>query len=560
MFEEDIFVFYKKGVKNASLNFKLRLFLSLDFSNSTNYKQSIPPQLSPQSSYAGADLSESDRPIINGMLSATSPWITPFSYFISQIDRVIDLAWKQVVGSLNSSEPETQPNPSLLLRPKYWKPIGDEVVYQVRLVHPLQVALCLYCWKIVTREVRKQVINSRPLNVKAAAWLAGFPINNSEFVVGVTSDDWSFLDQQKGFPTSNYKTDIIHHILPILCRLDQKFFNRCIKNLSNLSANDVKNYKNIARRLQYKQIDFLGPQMDTGFRIADKSTPKKMMISADVAYILSTLLAGEVKKSSEEVNSNRNGEIPKKEAPANDAESSMTKNSVEVADKDSNENLEEQNIIERNTISFCKNIYSHLESDLKKVKTRTLETMNITFKSKIGEIISEKLELYYDGRFPLKGVREGRPYPLFWLNADEENAIDIAENKLSEDKSVTYEDVNDFTFRFLAQNYLGYNEKHPTEPKELPSSDSFVGDEWLMVPFIQGLNLIPYRFKRAAKKENLTCIISAMHNAHKEKRQKIFQGLSTSHVLSLLSSASSSMPTENLPQKAKLAAHVNRLK
>ena len=517
MFEEDIFALYKKGVKNAPLNFKLRLFLSLDFSNSTNYKQSIPPHSSLQSSYAGADLSSKDRPIINDMLSATSPWITPFSYFISQIDRVIDLAWKQVVGSLNSSEPETQPNPSLLLRPKYWKPIGDEVVYQVRLVHPLQVALCLYCWKIVTREVRKQVINSRPLNVKAAAWLAGFPINNSEFVVGVTSDDWSFLDQQKGFPTSNYKTDIIHHILPILCRLDQKFFNRCIKNLSNLSENDVKNYKNIARRLQYKQIDFLGPQMDTGFRIADKSTPKRMMISADVAYILSTLLAGEITLSTKQTNRSNN-----------------------------------RNITDKNTMKFCKHIYSQLKNDFNR-DAENSETTKITFKSKIGEIISEKLELYYDGRFPLKGVREGRPYPLFWLNADEENAIDIAENKLSEDKNITYEDVNDFTFRFLAQNYLGYNEKYPTKIEKLPSSNSFVGDEWLMVPFIQGLNLIPYRSKSAYERRKLRKVISAMHNAHKERRQKIFQGLSTSHVLSLLSSASSSMSDEGLPKEAKLA-------
>ena len=460
MFEDDLSEFYKSELEGARLNFKLRLFLSLDFSNSTNYKQSIilPPSSS-QPSNMQTDSCEEDRIDVENMLSATSPWIAPFSYFISQIDRVIDHVWREkVISSLVGTEQATECNPETLLRPKYWKPIGDEVVYQVRLVHPLQVALCLYCWKIVTKEVRKEIINSRPLNVKSAAWLAGFPINNSEFVVGVTSDDWPFLDQkpfldqQIDFSTSNYNTEIIHHILPILYRLDRKFFAKLTKKLLKLpeekteddtedwTEDDIESYRNFARRLQYKQIDFLGPQMDTGFRIADKSTPKKMMISADVAYILSILLAGEIIDSDEQTTSNSNREQPKEESLEKSEKSATIEDSTGGVDKDGDKNSQEQNATDKNTIYFCKIIYSQLKNYLNE-DTGNSNAQEPTHKKTIKQLITNDLKIYYAGRFPLKGVREGRPYPLFWLNADEENAIDIAENQLLKDNNVSYNNV-----------------------------------------------------------------------------------------------------------------------
>ena len=522
MFEDDILAFYRGKLRNFPPGFKLRLFLSLDFSNSTNYKQSIPPPPPSESSDIEVNLSNEGRDDLTDIFSATSPWIAPFSYFISRIDRVIDNAWgrviQSVVESLDENEKINTVSAKTLLRPKYWKPIGDEVVYQVQIVHPLQIALCLCCWKVVTKEVRKQIITSRPLNVKSAAWLAGFPINNSEFVVGVTSEDWKFLYQAKDTRISKYNAAMIHHIFPVLYRLDRKFFEEFIEgrlklNPKKLTKNNIEDYKNFARRLEYKKIDFLGPQMDTGFRIADKSTPKKMMISADIAYILSVLLEGDVIYSPEKINS-------------------------------ANKKPKDQNSIDIKTRRFCQRVYLLLKRNLK--DRRDLENIGKNYNSTniesipkkgVREIITENLKIYYDGRVPLKGVREGRPYPLFWLNADDENIIDIKEAQFSGDSNVEYHKIRDFTFRFLAQNYLGYDEEYLNMKESLPKSNSFVGDEWLMVPFIENFELLPYYCEsEKQKKKDLRSIISSMQKTHRNRKEKIQEFLAKFHFLSVVSS------------------------
>ncbi len=511
MLNDEIDHFYKKVLEDQSLKFRLRLFLSLDFSNSTNYKQSSAPSMKAN---LGKQLNDT-----NSIDSAISPWIEPFSYFISQIDQEIDKAWRDVVLRIKegmTTEEQESCNEKILLRPKYWKPIGDEVVYQVRLVHPLQLALCLYCWKIVTKKIREKIIDSRPLNVKSSAWLAGFPINNSEFVVGVTADDWHLLNQTMEEKALNKPISIVHHILPVLYRADRKFLEAFIESSFNEDkkqeflkkyGGNEEEYKIFARKLEYKSIDFLGPQMDTGFRIASKSTPKKMMVSADIAYILSILISGEVTvKNQEEINYN-------------------------------------DNVSDKTTIKFCEVIYNRLKNllnkDQKNDKNDTLNPTNTglgnIIKKIINEIINENLKLYYDGRTSLKGVRDGKPYPLFWINADDENAIDIAETKLIADNHVKHEKVSEFTFRFLAQNYLGYKKTHPSI-KKLPSPNSFVGDEWLMVPFIQNFNMLHKRNLNTKKKEELININKKMHEKHQKRKNIIVMELSETHWKTLINS------------------------
>jgi hypothetical protein len=59
----------------------------------------------------------------------------------------------------------------------------------------------------------------------------------------------------------------------------------------------------------------------------------------------------------------------------------------------------------------------------------------------------------YDGRVPLKGVLNGRPYPVFWIDVGKDDPMIVAEDRLGGGpKHLTKEMVSEFCVKFYAEN------------------------------------------------------------------------------------------------------------
>lgn len=107
-----------------------------------------------------------------------------------------------------------------------WKFSGDEILFWVQLKKSTHVASHLLAFKNAVSQFPKQWEEKKiPLKLKATAWIAGFPVTNTEIRIG-------------GSET----------------------------NEGNL--------------------DFIGPSMDLGFRIAKYTTVRQFVLSADLAMML----------------------------------------------------------------------------------------------------------------------------------------------------------------------------------------------------------------------------------------------------------------------------------
>lgn len=205
----------------------LRLFFSVDIVGSTAFKQSHKKA--------------SDQP--------GQPWLEPFSAFFSGLDEQLNYQWSASQSNLGEEMIAEIGEP-----PRFWKAAGDEVLYVQEITSLLQPLFTLSTLREAINKYRNELKRvSMSLDLKAAAWLAGFPINNAEVVLGFNRDD---LKKDK----------------PVM---------------------DEWVFRHLLRRFLYEKskrpgevLDYIGPQMDLGFRLAAKATPRRMMLSVDLALML----------------------------------------------------------------------------------------------------------------------------------------------------------------------------------------------------------------------------------------------------------------------------------
>lgn len=110
---------------------------------------------------------------------------------------------------------------------KRWKNIGDEQIFIVDLTHENQAIFFIKSFLEAVSEYNSEISKTIGLCIKPTAWVAGFPVINAEIQIGSSS------------------------------------------------ANDNR-----------KLLDYIGPSIDIGFRLTKYSTPKKFMLSADLAWVL----------------------------------------------------------------------------------------------------------------------------------------------------------------------------------------------------------------------------------------------------------------------------------
>lgn len=209
---------------------RLRLFISTDIVNSTAFKQSSP----------GED-------------GVPHPWLKAINEFFSSIREELEGEYEKFV-------PEKGIDQEVIGDcPEFWKAAGDELILIQQVIHEDQPIVTLHLFLKALSRVRRNIrLAGKGLDLKVTAWLAGFPINNAEFVIN--------KDGERGFPGD-----------------DDHNYNHYVQVERFYKDEDSGQI-----------LDFIGPQMDLGFRLASLATPRKMVASLDLVWLLTdSFLKGE---------------------------------------------------------------------------------------------------------------------------------------------------------------------------------------------------------------------------------------------------------------------------
>lgn len=247
-----------------------RLFLSADLVGSTALKQRYSP----------FDAGEADDGALPGdaWYFFVSDFYSRFhNIFQTEVDRVLNA--DEEYCSKNKGEQPCRPRLSAG-RIERWKLAGDEILYSIELfsfreLHCLLIAFSnalIFFRKVLYGDVEflaQEAFASRGyhiktsgryefsnLDVKGTAWTAGFPITNKEVIL---SSGFSEMETRLS-STSSTGRDLY---------LKQAWLEQ----------------ENSARHPLV--VDYVGPSVDTGFRLASFAQPRKLVISIEVAHLLS---------------------------------------------------------------------------------------------------------------------------------------------------------------------------------------------------------------------------------------------------------------------------------
>lgn len=181
--------------------------------------------------------------------SGVSPhWLSPISDFYAEFSAIFFDAWKLLNQDEDYGGSTTDP--------ELWKANEDELIFVKEIRDRLDLCRVIHSW---SESIQRYTQNTtkRRISVKSTVWTAGFPVTNTEIVFAADprAPQISDLDDVK------------------------------LRSLAYLS----KWYNDEASR-RYLSRDFIGPQIDVGFRLAQHASSRFLIISLDVAYLLSTTI------------------------------------------------------------------------------------------------------------------------------------------------------------------------------------------------------------------------------------------------------------------------------
>lgn len=138
--------------------------------------------------------------------------------------------------------------------PELWKANGDELIYTKEIESRRQLVAVIRAWTAAIKSYRVELNKPGRLNVKSFAWVAGFPIHNSEIVFSNDSTEGEAFEADS--------------------------------RLRNFYLIERWYEKPTAREGMVR--DFLGPSIDAGFRLSSLAAAERMPISFDLAWLLAT--------------------------------------------------------------------------------------------------------------------------------------------------------------------------------------------------------------------------------------------------------------------------------
>lgn len=214
----------------------LRLFLSADIVGSTAFKQNASALEAQEQVDENGDLKNPAFP----------SWFTVVLQFYQQAEQTFAAQWRDISSQKISDDTVNFFGDA----PELWKTIGDEVLFTKRVDHPWQAVVCMHAW-VATLDELRAFLAEHKLNVKSTAWLADFPLRNHEIVL-------------RKITTSTLQDADDTYILN--------------------NQNGLRDYYDVDSSGYIR--DFIGPSIDTGFRITGFASIRKLAISVELTFLL----------------------------------------------------------------------------------------------------------------------------------------------------------------------------------------------------------------------------------------------------------------------------------
>ena len=204
---------------------RLRIFLSVDLIGSTEYKISHI----------------ADQP------TDGSWWPLVSMLFYTDFQKKFLENWQDFISSAGSKI-------SVGPEPKLWKALGDELIFYKECLSQDEIVAVVQVWRRTVLDFKANWLHPE-LRFKTGGWLVGTPVRNWE--VAFAHDAPDEMDVLLSGQSTAYNFNLLRQYY------------------------DPASNRKI-------DIDFIGPSMDCGFRILSLADERKFVMSADLAYLISS--------------------------------------------------------------------------------------------------------------------------------------------------------------------------------------------------------------------------------------------------------------------------------
>jgi hypothetical protein len=142
-----------------------------------------------------------------------------------------------------------------LATPEFWKSNGDELLYTCELKTVEQAHDAIHIWLAALEQYRDETLKpAERLEVKSTAWIGLFPLPNTEVFFRRAS--------------TAYRADEPRDPVLAQAQLRDEFY-------ASGGRTDITR-------------DFVGPSIDQGFRLTHWASPRRMIMSVDLAFLLTS--------------------------------------------------------------------------------------------------------------------------------------------------------------------------------------------------------------------------------------------------------------------------------
>ncbi|MBF0133275.1 MAG: hypothetical protein HQL75_11900 [Magnetococcales bacterium] len=205
----------------------------------------------------------------------TGDWMNPVVNFFGQITHSFDRAWdcaKKNLEWIKKFDKNLTTGPA----PEFFKGNGDEAIFQKELKHPAEALYLLYALRdeISRLDIKGPLSSdgsSRSLQYKVSSWVASFPVPNRRIVLRQKWGKEIFVG------TALFGDYILRNF-----DLIERYYEDRSKALAQGGG------------VHYGQdfglvIDYVGPSLDTGFRVSSLANSRRLTFSLELAQIMAAV-------------------------------------------------------------------------------------------------------------------------------------------------------------------------------------------------------------------------------------------------------------------------------
>ncbi|HAT50159.1 MAG: hypothetical protein HQL07_04790 [Nitrospirae bacterium] len=199
----------------------------------------------------------------------TGDWMNPVVNFFGQINHSFDRAWDRAKKNLEWIR-EFDNALTIGPAPEFFKGNGDEAIFQKELRHPAESLYLLHALRdeISQLAIYKPGSQEKHLQYKVSSWIASFPVPNRQIV----------LQQRQGKQAPDDAAFLGSYILRNFDLVERYYEDRL--ETQRPGAN-LQHHQDIGLLM-----DYVGPGLDTGFRVSSLANSSRLTLSLELAQIL----------------------------------------------------------------------------------------------------------------------------------------------------------------------------------------------------------------------------------------------------------------------------------